>query len=282
MQRELLGAPDLFHEYLSKSDSSSAINGISLNAVWYVDGDETYVINPISGSGRVAIRTLKGTGVIVYKDGRVLEPGAESLVFVEFDNLKEYHCKGDLWKFWWFEFSVSGAFEFLLDTIANISMVPDEVERLNQIFLMLQWRDPAYGKFASAGFSYLLYEYALTHYIEQQKSPYRDAVLKVINLMNNRLQSPLSVDEMASQANMSERNFRKVFKEITGKSPRDFYSDIRMQRALSFLQGGYSIGRVACLLGFSSPFYFSNAFLKHFGVRPSDSAKLQKNTDMSS
>ncbi|MEN8127766.1 MAG: helix-turn-helix transcriptional regulator [Planctomycetota bacterium] len=253
-----------------------------MNAVWYVDGDETYVINPISGSGLVAIRTLKGTGVIVYKDGRILEPGAESLVFVEFGNLKEYHCKEDLWQFWWFEFSVPTVFELPLDYLVSIPLVPNEVERLNQIFLMLQWQDPARSKFASAGFSYLLYEYSLTHYIEQQKSPYRDAVLKVINLMNNRLESPLSVDEMASQANMSVRNFRKVFREITGKSPRDFYSDIRMQRALSFLQGGYSINRAARLLGFSSPFYFSNAFLKHFGVRPSDAASIQKSADPSS
>jgi len=272
----------MFHEYLSKSDSSSAINGISLNAVWYVDGDETYVIHPTSGSGLVALRTLKGEGVIVYKDGKIIEPDAQSLVFVEFGDLKEYHCKEDLWQFWWFEFSIPGAFEFPLDRLVSIPLVPNEVERLNQIFLMLHWQDPAYSKFASAGFSYLLYEYALTHYTEQQKSPYRDAVLRVINLMNNRMESPLSVDEMAVQANMSERNFRKVFREITGKSPRDFHSDIRMQRALSFLQGGYSINRVARLLGFSSPFYFSNAFLKHFGVRPSDAAKIQKSTDKSS
>jgi AraC-like DNA-binding protein len=267
----------MFHEYLSKSDSSSTITGISLNSVWYVDGDETYTINPIAGSGLVAIRTLAGAGTIVYKDGKILEPAEKSLLFVEFSDLKEYHCKEDLWQFWWFEFKVSGAFEFPLDTIASIPMVPDEVERLNQIFLMLHWQDPARNKFASAAFGYLLYEYALIHHAEQQKGPYHEAVFKVINLMNNRLESPLSVDEMAFQANMSERNFRKVFREITGKSPRDFYSDIRMQRALSFLQGGYSVSRVAHLLGFSSPFYFSNAFLKHFGVRPSDAGSIQKN-----
>ena len=107
-----------------------------------------------------------------------------------------------------------------------------------------------------------------------QKDPYQRAVLEVIGLMENRLETPFSVDEMASHANMSERNFRKVFKEITGKSPKEFHSDIRMQKALNFLQEGCSVSSVARLLGFSSPFYFSNAFLKYFGARPSDACEL--------
>jgi len=114
------------------------------------------------------------------------------------------------------------------------------------------------------------------HRTEQQKGPYHIAVLEVIELMNSRLESPMSVDEMASHANMSERNFRKVFKEITGKSPRDFYFGIRMEIALDFLREGYSVSRVAHLLSFSSPFYFSDAFLKHFGVRPSEADSIQK------
>ena len=116
---------------------------------------------------------------------------------------------------------------------------------------------------------------------ESQKEYYRQAVLKVIGLMKSRLETPFLVDEMASQANMSERNFRKVFKEITGKSPKNFHSDIRMQKALNFLREGYNVSSVAQFLGFSSPFYFSNAFLKHFGVRPSDAGELQNNTAVS-
>ena len=111
---------------------------------------------------------------------------------------------------------------------------------------------------------------------EYQKNPYQKAVLEVIGLMENRLQTPFSVVEMASQANMSERNFRKVFKEITGKSPKEFYSDIRMHKALNLLRERYSVSSVARFLGYSSPFYFSNAFLKYFGVRPSDAGQLQK------
>ncbi|MEN8127767.1 MAG: AraC family transcriptional regulator [Planctomycetota bacterium] len=112
---------------------------------------------------------------------------------------------------------------------------------------------------------------------EYQKNPNQRAVLEVIKLMKDRLQTPFSVDEMASLANMSERNFRKVFKEMTGKPPKEFHSDIRMQNALNFLREGYSVGSVARFLGFSSPFYFSNVFLKYFGVRPSDAGELQKN-----
>ena len=101
-------------------------------------------------------------------------------------------------------------------------------------------------------------------------------ILRVVRLMNERLESPMSVSEIASKANMSERNFRKVFKQHTGKTPKDFYIDIRMEHALSFLRRGYTVEKVAYLMGFKSPFYFSNAFNKHFGYRPSNAGKLHK------
>ncbi len=70
----------MFHEYLAKSDESSTISGMQLNSVWYVDADSSYVIRPAAGKGLVAIRTIAGTGSILYKNGRVIEPGPHSLL----------------------------------------------------------------------------------------------------------------------------------------------------------------------------------------------------------
>ena len=259
----------MFREFLSKSDESSAISGMKLSSVWHVDADSSYVIKPAADKGLVAIRTLSGTGSILYKDGRIIEPDPNSLLFIEFGNLKEYRCKGDLWQFWGFEFKVYGIVDFPLDRLLTLPLIPHEIKRLNQIFTALQSHDSAYSKFATAAFCHLFYEYGLQYHTEQHEESYQDAIAEVIRLMNEQLESPMSVPEMASKANMSERNFRKVFKKKTGRSPKDFYTDIRMEHAFSLLRQGYSVEKVAYLLGFSDPFYFSNAFNKHFGFRPS-------------
>ena len=108
--------------------------------------------------------------------------------------------------------------------------------------------------------------------VVQPKYPYYDAVIEVIRLMNERLKSPMSASEMAAKASMSERNFRIVFKEMTGSPPREYYSKIRMQKAMDLLQQGDSIAKVAYFVGYSDAFCFSNAFTKHYGFRPSNIA----------
>ncbi|WP_169853173.1 helix-turn-helix transcriptional regulator [Anaerohalosphaera lusitana] len=246
---------------------------MSLHSVWYVDADNSYIIKPNAGSGKVALRTLTGSGTVIYKDGRVLSPDANSLLFFDFAEIAEYRCVDKKWRFWWFEFDTHDVFEFVMDQTFTVLPIPDEGERLNQIFLSLHSYGAAYSKLATAGFCYLLYEYGLNHQIRQQNEPYLDCVNKIITLMNERLERPLTVSEMADAANMSDRNFRKIFKRITGRSPKIFYNKLRMQHARDLLRRGYSVSRVSHLLGFSSPFCFSNAYKEHFGLRPSDTVE---------
>jgi len=64
--------------------------------------------------------------------------------------------------------------------------------------------------------------------------------------------------------------FRKV-KALTGKSPSLFIRSIRLHRAKELLATSQmNVSEVAYETGFSSPVYFSNAYLEEFGVRPSE------------
>ncbi len=63
--------------------------------------------------------------------------------------------------------------------------------------------------------------------------------------------------------------FRKI-KALTGKSPSVFIRDIRLQRGRELLTTtDMNVSQIAYEVGFSTPTYFSDAFLEAYGVRPS-------------
>ncbi|AJQ99408.1 putative transcriptional regulator yidL [Enterobacteriaceae bacterium bta3-1] len=75
---------------------------------------------------------------------------------------------------------------------------------------------------------------------------------------------------MAEWLQCSQQHLRRLFLKYTGKTPKEYYLDARLELALSlFRQGDYSIGQVAELLNFFDSFHLSKAFKKKFGYPPS-------------
>ncbi len=93
-----------------------------------------------------------------------------------------------------------------------------------------------------------------------------------LQLLNERFTNPdLTVAALAKAANISEVYFRKLFKQTTGLSPRQYLSGKRIAYAASLLESGYlSVQQVAEQSGFSDPKYFSVVFRKTVGYTPSD------------
>jgi signal transduction histidine kinase/AraC-like DNA-binding protein/DNA-binding NarL/FixJ family response regulator len=83
-----------------------------------------------------------------------------------------------------------------------------------------------------------------------------------------------SVERLADDLGLSRSQaFRKI-KSLTGQSPMLLLRSFRLLKARSLLEkGGMTISEVAYGCGFSSPNYFSDAFLQEYGHRPSEVAK---------
>ncbi len=78
-----------------------------------------------------------------------------------------------------------------------------------------------------------------------------------------------SVENLAKQMNMSETYFRRVFRKATGKGPKEYVSDLRLERALELLRSGYyTVYEVAFRCGFSSTYYFSSFIKRMTGKSP--------------
>lgn len=82
---------------------------------------------------------------------------------------------------------------------------------------------------------------------------------------------------MAATIPCSEAWLRRLFLRYTGKTPKEYYLDARLELALSLLkQEGNMVGQVADMLNFFDSFHFSKAFKHKFGYAPSAVLKHEK------
>jgi two-component system response regulator YesN len=79
----------------------------------------------------------------------------------------------------------------------------------------------------------------------------------------------LSLNEVASQVNLSSSHFSVVFSHETGQTFRDYLANIRIDRAKELLRTtNLKCSEVAYRCGYSDPHYFSSAFKKFTGIPP--------------
>lgn len=89
--------------------------------------------------------------------------------------------------------------------------------------------------------------------------------------IQENLSGDLSVPALASAANMSPRNFARVYRRETGESPAQAIEQIRVEAARRLLESATDpIQRIADQTGFGDDERMRRAFLKAYGVSPQD------------
>lgn len=85
----------------------------------------------------------------------------------------------------------------------------------------------------------------------------------------SNLGSDLSVPLLSSRANMSERNFARVFRDDAGMTPADFVERARIDEARRLLeQSDIPLKRLAADVGYSNADAFRRAFVRCLGISP--------------
>jgi len=83
------------------------------------------------------------------------------------------------------------------------------------------------------------------------------------------LAEDLTVERMADQVNMSERNFRRVFTRTFNSSPTRYLERLRLDHARMLLTSTrHPVDRVAARVGFDNPDSFRRVFRRHYGASP--------------
>lgn len=101
--------------------------------------------------------------------------------------------------------------------------------------------------------------------------PLDDRVREAVLFIAGNLGRPLDVRTIADAVHLSPSRLAHLFTEHLGSPPGRFVELRRMQRAQSLLESSsLSIGAIARISGFSSPYYFAGRFKAFAGVSPSD------------
>jgi AraC-like DNA-binding protein len=92
---------------------------------------------------------------------------------------------------------------------------------------------------------------------------------KSIKYIHSHISEDIRVEELAKMEFLSPSRYRELFKIITGHSPSDYISALRIRLACKlFLDGNTSIEDVAKATGFDDRLYFQKFFKKHTGKTP--------------
>lgn len=106
-------------------------------------------------------------------------------------------------------------------------------------------------------------------------------IKEVQHLIQEDLTNKYKIQELSARCNMCPTKFKQLFKRFTGFSISTFYNNIRMERALTWLnthsQG--NISEVAYSLGYKSLSHFTTAFKNYYGYAPTVVLKNINNSE---
>lgn len=98
---------------------------------------------------------------------------------------------------------------------------------------------------------------------------HRCAVELVLARMREDAAAPLRLDEMAATARVSRFHFNHLFRQVTGATPRQFQTALRLQAAARLLLGGdRSVTDICFDVGYESLGSFVTRFTATFGLAP--------------
>ncbi len=99
---------------------------------------------------------------------------------------------------------------------------------------------------------------------------YRERIVRTLVHIQEHLDDPLSLEDVADVAAFSRFHFHRIFRGLVGESLKEYVRRLRLERAARNLkQGEASVTELALDAGFETHESFTRAFGEMFGVSPS-------------
>jgi len=92
---------------------------------------------------------------------------------------------------------------------------------------------------------------------------------EVLQYLESHIYQEFSVNELCRHFNYSATYLSKIFRQTTGRTILDYYTDLKMVEARRMIrENNLNITQIAHRLGYESPQYFSRAFKRINGMKP--------------
>ena len=94
-------------------------------------------------------------------------------------------------------------------------------------------------------------------------------LIDVINLMENNIEVPLPLPEIAAKCELSLRQIERLFHKYRNVTPSQYYLSLRLMHAKQLLLNtNQSVIDISLATGFETQSYFTACYRKHFGSSP--------------
>jgi AraC-like DNA-binding protein len=234
----------------------------------------------------IFIYCSEGSGWIVYRNEKYSLSRNQAFIIPA----KEPHAYGaenlNPWSIYWFHFNGENVsmFSSIIGRIVNID--DSYKSRLGDRFLLFEeiYQNLEMG-YSSENLEYL--SFCLMHFLasikymnqysEIKNVKEADVIQKSILYMKNNLESKITLEEIAQHVGYSGSYFGTLFTSRTSYSVMEYYNQLKIQRACSYLQfSDLKIKEISFRLGFYDPFHFSKAFHNEMEITPSEYRKKYK------
>jgi AraC-like DNA-binding protein len=97
----------------------------------------------------------------------------------------------------------------------------------------------------------------------------KDAVDISIEFMQQHLERMVTLEDLASEVNLSVSHYSNTFRKKTGYSPIVYFNHLKIQHACQYLQfTSLRVNEISTKLGIDDPYYFTRMFTRIMGVSP--------------
>lgn len=105
-------------------------------------------------------------------------------------------------------------------------------------------------------------------------------IAQIKDYIRTHYKEHLELEDLSGQVYLTPAYLGALFKESTGKSVKEYLTELRMEKAKELLCDiRYNIGEVAEQTGYSDAKYFSKIFKKTIGIKPTEYRKIHQKID---
>ncbi|KPZ64111.1 HTH-type transcriptional activator RhaS [Pseudoalteromonas sp. P1-16-1b] len=96
-------------------------------------------------------------------------------------------------------------------------------------------------------------------------------IARTLSTLHSDYASPITVEHLAEEVNMSVSSFHRAFKQVTFESPLQYLKKVRLAKAKELITtSGSKANEAAFKVGYTSASQFSREFKRHFNKTPSE------------
>jgi AraC family transcriptional regulator, arabinose operon regulatory protein len=223
------------------------------------------------------IYVVGGKGIFHFED-EVVEVNNGQIVLYEPHQPQKYsYFAKDFTEVYWIHFSGYAAWEYLHQfgllnqTVQSIGMTNEVLALFKKIIQELNMNKPLSDQLTAA---YMLALLALVGRRLQADDPRKadphSDINQIIDIMHEKYSQDFNVADLAKLCSLSTFRFIHKFKAVTGTTPIQYLTGIRINEAKRLLsETSLNVKEVAAIVGYENPLYFSRVFSNAVGIPPS-------------